>query len=89
MPELFNRRGGIESYPCWAVYIGRPSKFGNPFEIGKHGTREDVIAKFEALLRSKPKLLAAVKLELKGKDLLCWCSPLPCHGDVLLKVANE
>ena len=27
--------------------------------------------------------------ELKGKDLVCWCSPEPCHGDVLLKYANR
>jgi len=27
--------------------------------------------------------------ELKGKDLVCWCSPLPCHGDILLELANK
>lgn len=89
MPDLYNRRGGVDSYPCWAVYIGRPSQWGNPFNIGRDGTRAQVIEKFERWLRSKPKLLAAVRAELRGKDLLCWCAPLPCHGDVLLRIANE
>lgn len=72
-----------------AVYIGRPSEFGNPYMIDYHGTREQVIEKFESYLRRNPKLMAKVKRELRGKDLLCWCSPKPCHADVLLKVANE
>lgn len=88
MPEIFNMRGGQDSYPCWAVRIDRRTKWGNPFVIGKDGTREEVIAKYEAWLRSKPDLMLAVKLELSGKDLLCWCAPLPCHGDVLLRIAN-
>lgn len=57
--------------------------------IGKDGTREDVIKKYEAWLIKNAELLAACKLELKGKDLLCYCSPLPCHGDVLLRMANK
>ncbi len=71
------------------VYIGRPSKFGNPFAIGRDGTRDEVIEKFERWLAGKPDLIAAVKRELKGKDLMCWCAPLRCHGDVLARIANE
>ncbi len=70
------------------VYIGRPSKWGNPFVIGKDGTREQVIQKYEQWLRTQPALLAALP-ELKGKVLGCWCSPKPCHGDVLLRLANQ
>jgi hypothetical protein len=70
------------------VYIGRPSKWGNPFVIGKHGTRAEVIAKYEAWLRKTPDLLAALP-DLHGKVLGCWCAPLPCHGDVLLKLLRE
>jgi hypothetical protein len=69
------------------VYIGRPSKWGNPFEIGAHGTREEVILQYEAWLQSHPKLLADLP-ELKGKVLGCWCAPKACHGDVLAKLAN-
>lgn len=70
------------------VYIGRPSKWGNPFVMGRDGTREEVIEKYRQLLLSNPKLLEEVK-ELKGKILGCWCSPKKCHGDVLADLANR
>ena len=69
------------------VYIGRPSKWGNPFVIGKDGTRTQVIAKYEAWLRRQPALMAALP-ELRGKVLGCWCAPQPCHGDVLARLAD-
>lgn len=71
------------------TYIGRPSKFGNPFVIGQHGSRADVIARYETWLLSQPALVEAAKRELRGKSLVCWCAPLACHGDVLLRVANS
>jgi len=64
------------------VYIGRPSKWGNPFSIGKDGTREDVISKYEIYIMNKPDLIQALP-ELQGKILGCWCKPLACHGDIL------
>ena len=64
------------------VYIGRPSKWGNPFSIGKDGTREEVISKYEAYIMSQPNLITDLE-ELKGKVLGCWCAPLACHGDIL------
>jgi len=67
----------------------RPSKWGNPFKIGKDGSREEVINKYREWLMSKPKLIFEAKRELKGKDLLCCCAPKSCHGDILLEVANE
>jgi hypothetical protein len=76
------------------VYIGRPnkwvrrpSKWGNPFVIGEDGTRDDVISKYEAWIRTKPELLADLP-ELRGKVLGCWCAPLACHGDVLVRLAE-
>jgi len=69
------------------VYIGRPSKWGNPFVIGKDGTRDEVIKKYEAWLRTQPALLAALP-ELRGKVLGCWCAPQACHGDVLARLAE-
>lgn len=74
-----------ESYD---VYIGRPSKWGNPFEIGRDGTREEVIAKYRRWIRKQPKLLASLP-ELHGKVLGCWCTPAPCHGDVLLELLDD
>lgn len=70
------------------VYVGRPTMWGNPFTIGKDGTREEVIAKYETWLRGRPDLMRALA-QLKGKVLACWCAPKPCHGDVLLRLANE
>lgn len=69
------------------VYIGRGSKWGNPFKIGEHGTRADVIAKYKAYLENNPTLLADLP-ELSGKRLGCYCKPLACHGDILAAMAN-
>lgn len=69
------------------VYIGRPQKWGNPFTIGKDGTREEVIKKYEDWIKSQPLLMAALP-ELKGKILGCWCNPKPCHGDVLIRLVS-
>ena len=69
------------------VYIGRPSKWGNPFEIGKDGTRIQVIDKFRRHLENSPDLMASIQ-ELRGKRLGCWCKPNKCHGDVLAEICN-
>jgi len=58
------------------VYIGRPGKWGNPFQIGRDGTREQVIARYERWLSEQPELVAALP-ELAGKTLGCWCAPAP------------
>ncbi len=70
------------------VYVGRPTKWGNPFVIGKDGRRAAVIEKYRIWLLSSPSLVADAKRELRGKVLACWCAPLPCHADVLAEVAN-
>ena len=70
------------------VYIGRPSKWGNPFSIGKHGTREEVIEKYQEWLSGQWELLDSLD-ELEGKVLGCHCKPLACHGDVLAALANN
>jgi hypothetical protein len=70
------------------VYIGRPSKWGNPFVIGPDGDRSEVIAKYRVYLLASPELVAALP-ELRGKVLGCWCKPLACHGDVLAELANS
>lgn len=69
------------------VYVGRPSKWGNQFAIGKDGSREDVIRKHKESLT--PEMIAEIKAELKGRILGCWCHPLPCHADTLAEIANE
>jgi hypothetical protein len=71
------------------VYIGRPSKWGNPFMIGLDGTREEVIKQYNDWIMTQYDLVKAAKIELKGKILGCWCSPLACHGDILVEIANS
>jgi len=73
---------------AYDVYIGRGSKWGNPFRIGVHGTRAEVIRKYEERLRRTPLLMSALK-ELHGQRLGCFCKPQSCHGDVLRRVAIE
>ncbi len=71
------------------VYIGRGpnSKWGNPFRIGKDGSRLIVIQKYREWMLKQPNLLYDLQ-ELRGMRLGCWCSPAICHGDVLAELAN-
>lgn len=70
------------------IYIGRPGKWGNPFVIGKDGTREEVITKYREYVLKNPHLLSSLH-ELEGKILGCWCYPKPCHGEVLLELMGK
>lgn len=70
------------------IYIGRPGRWGNPFVIGRDGTRDEVIQKYEEYIRKNDKLMKAIPF-LKGKTLGCYCKPEACHGDILVKLVNE
>lgn len=83
-PRVFNR--SKDRIPPGAVYVGRPTLWGNPFTIGKDGDRREVIEKYARYLRESG-LIDRVS-ELNGVDLVCWCAPKPCHADVLLNLAN-
>ena len=72
--------------PPNAVYVGRPTRWGNPFKVGVDGTLGEVIEKYRIWLEGRLKEDPDFLNPLKGKDLACWC-PLdkPCHADVLLR----
>jgi hypothetical protein len=70
------------------VYVGRPSKWGNPYAIGRDGTRDEVIALYERWLLKQPQLVAELH-ELREKTLGCWCAPSRCHAEVLARYAND
>lgn len=76
--------------PPDTVYVGRPTRFGNPFRAAEHGS-EYAVRLFEEWIRrpANRALLAEARRTLKGKNLGCWC-PLgaPCHADVLLRLVN-
>lgn len=85
-PRVLNQRHGIP--PADAVYVGRPGLWGNPFEIGRDGSRAEVIEKYRKLVADDPLRVSRLPA-LRGRDLVCWCKPLPCHADVLLEMANK
>jgi hypothetical protein len=102
MPRVLNAndlRGADKRViiPEGAVYIGRwnsfhrlpRSKWANT-PLPRDATDEQraaSIAAYEARLRSDPARMAQLH-ELRGRDLVCWCKPADCHGDVLLRLAN-
>lgn len=75
--------------PADAVLIDRTTPWGNPFRIGRDGSRADVCDKFDFWVRTQPKLVARARRELRGKDLKCHCAPARCHGLTWLRIANE
>ena len=92
--KVFNKRAG--NAPRDAIYVGRPTRWGNPFSHldnakadVKVASRAEAVARYRQMLMASPDLIAAARLELKGKHLVCWCAPLACHADVLLEVANS
>lgn len=73
------------------IYIGRGSKWGNPYAIGFDGDdRDEAIRKFEYdFQRGFLKFTKEDVLQLKGKTLGCYCKPAACHGDVLAEYLNS
>ena len=67
------------------VYIGRGSKWGNPYHVSMGRTR--CLELYREYITSKPELLAAFE-QLKGKTLVCYCKPKDCHGDILCYLAK-
>jgi len=88
MPRVLNKR--TDSIPPSAVYVGRPSKWGNPFKFPTKfcPTREDCIEAYRLHITCGEGKDLPLD-ELRGKNLVCWCAPLPCHADILLELANK
>lgn len=84
MPCVLNKHTTKTALLRDAVYIGRGSPYGNPFRLSIDGTRDEVCDRFE--LEVLPTLDVSA---LRGKDLVCFCAPLRCHGDAILKKANS
>ena len=86
--------------PANAIYVGRPTKWGNPFEIGqkfggiKAVTVKGLLRVYRSYVNSRLYYSPHYLDELKGKNLACWCKVtekglrVPCHADVLLEIAN-
>lgn len=94
------RRNGVIVQDC-DLYIGRRCNFGgwdlpasvfaNPYKmhmVSDAPERRRVIEEYEQYVRNNPDLMELIP-HLAGKTLGCWCSPAPCHGDVLVKLFVE
>jgi hypothetical protein len=88
MCRVLNVQQGGKQPATDRVYVGRPSKWGNPFMIGRDGTHDQVIAKYRDSIVRQPALMGALD-ELRGKHLVCWCAPERCHADVLIELAKR
>ncbi|NIQ80601.1 MAG: DUF4326 domain-containing protein [Anaerolineae bacterium] len=86
-----------DKIPKGAVYVGRPSIYGNPFPLRKGRSREEVIEKFRLYFEERAKsdlvFMAALKKIVDAPTLVCFCAPERCHAEVirdhLLKLREE
>lgn len=85
LPRLYNLHKKFDTVPSSAVYIGRPSVWGNPFTMKFESERDKVVDKFQEYANNKLKQEPDWLLPLVGRDLACYCYPKRCHGDVLLQ----
>lgn len=89
-PRIVNLRHTPDALANGAVRIDRKTRWGNPFVIGRDGSREEVIALYRAELWRRIRA-GEINLDdlaaLHGKSLACWCAPRPCHGEVLARAA--
>ena len=90
-PKLLNKR--ISGVPKDAVYIGRPSRYGNPFPMRSEKDRDKVCDQYDEWImediQERILLRERMKKELEGKDLVCFCVPDRCHGETVMRIANE
>lgn len=86
--QLSRKRGWRK--PPNTIVVARPGKWGNPFRVTPERSQAAAVAQFEAWLKGDGlEILNAARIELRGKNLACWCKPSePCHADVLLKLVN-
>lgn len=92
-----------KTYRGKGIYIGREmpgqpgSVLGNPFKIGRDGTREEALVKYRRWLWEQINLKNEVYLELRRIAqlaahgdivLLCWCAPNPCHADIVKRAVD-
>ena len=99
VPRVLNMRRITLAEKTNAVFVGRPSKWGNPFShipsdnphrrVIKVASRERAIACYREWLAKHPQLIEDAKKELRGKHLVCYCAPMRCHADILLEIAND
>ena len=101
MKELFKVENEVKVVHCqkehYDIYIGRDSRWGNPFTHLKTNSRAKYIVETRDLaiesyrnyiLNGEGKHLLKNLHELRGKTLGCWCKPKSCHGDILKELVE-
>lgn len=98
MCKVLNKYKATEAELENSVYVGRPSIFGNPFTHLKGktaakykvSTREEAIESYREWVENGEGHYIIEHLhELKGKNLVCWCDPLPCHAHILMELIEK
>lgn len=95
LQELSRAMNGLE-----AVVVSRPTRWGNPWKVEPafesayvkipEITPDKAVALYRMRCEKLPDFRQAIAERLRGKNLACWCAPgSPCHGDVLLEIANR
>ncbi|MBA2308407.1 MAG: DUF4326 domain-containing protein [Pseudonocardiales bacterium] len=88
--RIQRRRSAGWRTPPGAVYVGRPSKWGNRYRIGIDVRDAAHAVELYERWVDREGLHNVIRAELAGRDLVCWCPPdSPCHADVLLRIANS
>lgn len=92
MKRVQRKRTGGWKMPPNTVYVGRPTRWGNPYELRDEARRQEALLYYETWLQNRLKFEPRFLEPLRGKDLACWCpledkngNPVPCHADILLK----
>ena len=85
LPRILNKH--VHGIPKGAYYCGRGSPLGNPYVIGRDGTRDEVCDKYDAWIDTQPQLRPLIA-SLKGRDLVCFCAPKRCHCETVRRRAN-
>jgi len=98
-PRVYNKKDRRDVPREGARYVGRPDRYGNPFVVGRNGTRDEVCDMYARWLDGDEDMVrlaggdaptrSEIRRELAGRDLVCWCAPERCHADLLLAIANE
>lgn len=83
LPVIKRVRG--KALPPGAVYVGRGSRWGDPYLVGIHGSREECVALYCNWIAERPHLVDALAAR-RPTSLACWCAPLPCHADALAEL---
>jgi Domain of unknown function (DUF4326) len=86
VPKVLNKKAVGFAPETERVYVGRPSKWGNPYSVKTYG-RANALRLYRIWLHERGPINDIE--ELRGKDLVCWCAPKPCHADYLLELANS